>query len=62
MKASIQRVERNDVAFLGRKEKAFLVGNQYVLMMTYYFRENLIVMLLWPLHVVVAGFCLFVLS
>ena len=31
-------------------------------MMTYYFRENLIVMLLWPLHVVVAGFCLFVLS
>ena len=40
MKPSIQRVERNDVAFLGRKEKAFLVGNQYVLMMTYYYRVS----------------------
>ena len=28
--------------------------------MTYCLRENLIVMLLWPLHVVVSGFCLFV--
>ena len=60
MRPSLQRVERNDVAFLGRKEKAFLIGNQNVLMMTYCLRENLIVMLLWPLHVVVAGFCLFV--
>lgn len=28
MRPSLQRVERNDVAFLGRKEKAFLIGNQ----------------------------------
>ena len=60
MKPSLQRVERNDVAFLGRKEKAFLVGNQYVPMMTYCLKENLIIMLLWPLHVVVVGICLFV--
>ena len=64
MRPSLQRVEINDVAFLGRKEKAFLIGNQYVLMMTYCLRENFIVMLLWPLHIVVAGFfvvvCLFV--
>jgi len=60
MKPSLQRVERNDVAFLGRKEKAFLVGNQYVPMMTYCLNENLIVMLLWPLHVVGGGVCLFV--
>ena len=63
MRPSLQRVEINDVAFLGRKEKAFLIGNQYVLMMIYCLRENFIVMLLWPLHIVVAGFlfvCLFV--
>ena len=51
MRPTLQRVERNDVALLGRKEKAFLIGDQDILRMTYFLGENLTSMLLWPLHV-----------
>lgn len=39
------------MAFLGRKEKAFLIGDQDIQRMTYFLGENLTSMLLWPLRV-----------
>ena len=50
MRLSIQMVERNNMSFLERMGKAFLIRDHSILRMTYCFGETITHMLLWALR------------